>query len=131
MTTMKMKMMIMMRKKKGVEGWAVTDVRLGGRLTMLEGGEHQQGVVLACHLLINNNVRRGCGDFNWFCLFISTFHLFLLCLIGSPGSDSGNSTDGFQLFITAASHRFSNLSDRHCSELFQSLAPPAPPKQFW
>lgn len=49
----------------------------------------------------------------------------------SPGRDSGNRTDGFQLFITAASHRFSNLSERHCSELFQSPAPPAPPKQFW
>lgn len=49
----------------------------------------------------------------------------------SPGRESGNSTDGFQLFITAASHRFSNLSERHCSELFQSPAPPAPPKQFW
>lgn len=48
----------------------------------------------------------------------------------SPGRDSGNSTDGFQLFITAASHRFSNLRERHCSELFQSPAPPAPPKQF-
>ena len=39
-----------------------------------------------------------------------------------------------RLFITAASHRFSNLSERHCSELFQSPVPPPPPaapKQFW
>lgn len=54
-----------------------------------------------------------------------------LCRGRSPGSDSGNSTDGFQLFITAASHKFSNLSERHCRELFQSPALPAPPKQFW
>lgn len=49
----------------------------------------------------------------------------------SPGRDSGNSTEGFQLFITAASHRFSNLRERHCSELFQSPVAAVPPKQFW
>ena len=50
----------------------------------------------------------------------------------SPGRDSGSSMEVLRLFITAASHRFSNLSERHCSELFQSpVPPPAAPKQFW
>lgn len=31
----------------------------------------------------------------------------------SPGRHSGNNTDGFKLFITAASHRFSNFRERH------------------
>lgn len=50
---------------------------------------------------------------------------------GSLGRESDSSTDGFQLFIIAASHRFSNLSGWHCMVLFQSAVPPPPPKQFW
>lgn len=48
----------------------------------------------------------------------------------SPGKESGSSTEGFQLFMTAASHRFSNFRERHCSEVFQSPVPPVPLKQF-
>lgn len=89
---------------------------------MLEG-EERRVVVQACPLLIDRKLK----------LYSITKYIISVGTSvcgGLPGRDSGKSTDGFQLFITAASHRFSNLRERHCSELFQSLVPPAFPKQF-